>query len=151
MPPAASARILANVKVLEHDRVAELQHFRIGQSCIGHVGMHGVGAVKTGAGGRTGADGFVILVSRISEVQIVHAALCCSKRAERSKQAVRHGLGSFDIACNDGCGEVPVKSTVASRFCLSTVIFTLMTVPWSISYSNDESCSRSMTRRTLSA
>ena len=30
-------------------------------------------------------------------------------------------------------GEVPVKSTVASRFFLSTVILTLMTTPWSIS------------------
>ena len=105
MPLAASARILTNVKILEHDRVAELQHFRIGQSRIGHMSMHSIGAVKTGPGRRTGADGFVILVSRISKVQIVHGALRRGERAERSKQAVRHGLGRFDVACNDRCGK----------------------------------------------
>ena len=29
------------------------------------------------------------------------------------------------------CGDVPVKSTVASRLCLSTLILTLMIAPWS--------------------
>ena len=39
----------------------------------------------------------------------------------------RHRLGRVEVeSC---CGEVPVKSTVASRFFLSTVIFTLMAVP----------------------
>jgi hypothetical protein len=51
-----------------------------------------------------------------------------------------------------GCSAlVPVKSTVASRFWRSTVIFTLITAPWSVGTSKLESCSASMTRRTLSA
>jgi hypothetical protein len=49
------------------------------------------------------------------------------------------------------CSEVPVKSTVASRLPLSTEIFTRIVVPRSIGYANEESCSRSITRRTLSA
>src|SRR5215475_12272514 len=42
IPAAAPARIFADVKILEHDRIAELEHLRIGQSCVGHVRVHGV-------------------------------------------------------------------------------------------------------------
>ena len=61
-PRAAGA--LADVEILEHHRIAEFQNFRIGQPRVGHVRVHGVGAVEAGPGRRAGADRLVILVAR---------------------------------------------------------------------------------------
>ena len=44
-----AARALADVEVLEQDRIAELQNSGIGEARVGHVGVHGVGAVETRA------------------------------------------------------------------------------------------------------
>src|SRR5215471_16438367 len=46
MPLAAPARTDADMKVFEHHRIAKLQDLRIGQARIGHVRVHGVGAVE---------------------------------------------------------------------------------------------------------
>ena len=85
LPSPPPAGIFADVEVFEQDRIAKFQNFRIGEPRIGHMGMHGVGAGKTGSRRRARADRFVILVSRVTEIEIVHRALCrchCVERAE---------------------------------------------------------------------
>src|SRR5690606_19080008 len=52
-----------------------LQHFRIGETRIRHVRMHGVRAVEVGTGARAPADGLVILVTLVAEREVVHRAL----------------------------------------------------------------------------
>src|SRR5262249_29549336 len=74
-PFAAPARTLADVKILEQHRIAELEHLRIGEARVGHVRVDGIGAVEAGSGRRAGADRLVILMARIAEVEIVHRAL----------------------------------------------------------------------------
>src|SRR5215467_1898153 len=48
IPAAAPARTFADVEILEHDGIAKLEHLRIGQSRVGHMRVHGVGAGKAG-------------------------------------------------------------------------------------------------------
>src|SRR6185312_851758 len=67
MPSAFAARIFADVKILEHGRIAEFQHFRIGEAGVGHVRVNRIGAVEAGPGRRAGADRLVILIFRIAE------------------------------------------------------------------------------------
>src|SRR5262245_25999790 len=75
LPCPAPARTLADVKILEQHRIAELEHLRIGEARVGHVCVHGVGAVEAGAGGRAGADRLVVLMARVAEIEVVHGAL----------------------------------------------------------------------------
>ena len=98
VPLAAAAGAFADVEILEQDRIAEFQNFRIGQPRVGHVGVHGVGAGKAGTRRRAGADRLVILVARIAEIEIVHGALRRRHRAERTEQAIGHLLRGLDIA-----------------------------------------------------
>jgi len=51
VPLPAAAGAFANVEVLEHDRIAQLQHFGIGEPRVGHMRVHGVGAGEAGARG----------------------------------------------------------------------------------------------------
>src|SRR6266446_77342 len=67
VPAAPAARALADVEILEQHRIAEFEHFRVGEPGIGHVGVHGVGAGKAGPGRGAGADRLVILVLRVAE------------------------------------------------------------------------------------
>src|SRR5207245_6779018 len=60
VPFAPPARTLPDMEILEQHRIAELEHLRIGQPRVGHVGVDRVGAVEAGAGGRAGADRLVI-------------------------------------------------------------------------------------------
>src|SRR5262249_146165 len=92
IPAAAPARTFADVEILEHDGIAKLEHLRIGQSRVGHVRMHGVGARKAGTCRRARANRLVILVLAVSEMEIVNAPRCGGGRAERADQAVGHGL-----------------------------------------------------------
>src|SRR6516164_7838707 len=92
IPAAASARTWADVKILEQDRVAELQHLRVGQPRVGHVGVHGVGAGKARTRRRARAYRLVVLVLGVAEIEVVHAALGGGERAERAEQAIRHHL-----------------------------------------------------------
>ena len=79
----------ADVEVLKHDRIAKLQHLRIGKTRIRHMGMHGVGAVELGSRRRAGADGLIILMADIAEVEIVHGALCGCEGTERAESSDR--------------------------------------------------------------
>src|SRR5262249_51392057 len=92
IPAAASARTFTDVEVLEQHRIAELQHLRVGQSGVGHVGVHGVGAGKTRARRRARTYRLVVLVLGVAEIEVVHGALGGGERAERAEQAIRHRL-----------------------------------------------------------
>ena len=85
VPAAAPARTFADVEILEHHGIAKLEHLRIGQSRVGHVRVHGVGARKARACRRAGAYCLVILVSGVAKIEIVHGALCGRERAKRAE------------------------------------------------------------------
>src|SRR5262249_12544385 len=46
IPAAAPARTWTDVEILEQHRIAKFQPLGVGQSRVGHVGVHGVGAGK---------------------------------------------------------------------------------------------------------
>src|SRR5439155_10486094 len=62
-PSALAARAVADLEFLENDRIAEFEHFGIGQTGIGHVSVDGAGAVKTRTRARAAANGLIVLVS----------------------------------------------------------------------------------------
>src|SRR6266516_6712023 len=88
IPAAASARTWADVEILEQHWIAKFQHLGVGQSRVGHVGVHGVGAGKTRARRRPRAYRLVVLVLGVAEIEVVHAALRGGERAERAEQAI---------------------------------------------------------------
>src|SRR5262249_59283990 len=88
IPAAASARTWADVEILEQDRIAKLQHLRVGQPRVGHVGVHGIGAGKARARRRARAYRLVVLILGVAEIEVVHAALGGGERAERAEQAI---------------------------------------------------------------
>src|SRR5262249_29522914 len=92
VPLAAPARAFADVEILEHHRITELEHLRTGEPRVGHVRMHRVGAGEARTGRRAGADRLVVLVLRVAEVEVVHAPLRAGHGAERTEQAVGHRL-----------------------------------------------------------
>ncbi len=102
VPFAAAARASANVEILQHHRIAELQHLGVGEPRIGHMRVHGIGAIETRPGGRAGADGLVVLVFGVAEIEIVHGALRRGERAERQEQAIGDGLRGLHIAGDHG-------------------------------------------------
>ena len=105
VPFAAPARAGPDVEIFEHDRVAEFENLGICQPGVGHMRVDRIGAIKSRARGRTGADRFVILIAGVAEIEIVHGALGRGKRPERAEKAVGHRLGGFDISGNDGSGK----------------------------------------------
>src|SRR5262245_45878399 len=62
IPFAAPARAFTDVKILEQHRIAELEHFRIGEARVGHVGVHRIGAVESWTRRRARADRLVVLM-----------------------------------------------------------------------------------------
>jgi hypothetical protein len=62
-PFALAAGTGADVEILQYHRITEFEHFRVGEPRVGHVRMHGVGAVEAGTGRRARADRFVISLS----------------------------------------------------------------------------------------
>ena len=91
------------------------------------------------------------MTMRIGLRQPAFIGISSSTMTRKTYSAAARATGSGALKLFGCCGEVPVKSTVASRAARSTVIFTLMTAPWSVSTANSLSLRRSMTRRTLSA
>ena len=72
---------------LEHDREAPLEDFRVGRPGVGHVGVHGAGAVEFRPGARAAADRLVVLVfGVVAEREIVHGALAGAHQPERAQQ-----------------------------------------------------------------
>ena len=60
----------ADVEILQQHRIAEFQHFRIGEPRVGHVRVHGVGAGEAGTGRRAGADRLVILIAALPKLRL---------------------------------------------------------------------------------
>src|SRR5579871_1012995 len=77
VPLAAPAGPDADVKILKQHRIAELQHLRIGEARIRHVGVYRVGAGEAWSRRRARADRLVVLVARVAEIEVVHGALSC--------------------------------------------------------------------------
>src|SRR5262249_43768178 len=71
VPLAAPAGAFADMEILEHHRIAELEHLRIGEAGIGHVGVHGIGTWEARTRGGARADGLVVLVCGVAEVEVV--------------------------------------------------------------------------------
>ena len=89
---ARAARAAPDLERFEPHREAPLQHFRIREPRVGHVSLHGVGAVEVGSGARATADGFVVLMLVIAEREVVHRALARREHAERTVETVRDHL-----------------------------------------------------------
>src|SRR6266436_8512354 len=74
IPFSAPAGAGANMEILQHDRIAEFQHLRIGEARVRHVGVYRIGAGETRPRRRARTDRLIILVACIAEVEIVHGA-----------------------------------------------------------------------------
>ena len=61
MMAALAAGVAANDKRFDDDRIAPFENFWVGQTGVSHMGLHGVCAVKIGAGTRSAANCLVIL------------------------------------------------------------------------------------------
>ena len=102
MPFAGTAGVLANGKRLNDDREILLEDFRIGHAGIGHVRVHGIGAVESRTCTGATADGFVVLHIVIAEREVIHRALRGGKGAQCAIQRIGHALRRLDIAGNYG-------------------------------------------------
>src|SRR5262245_57228314 len=67
-PSALSARIAAYRESLQDDGITEFEHFRVGQTRIGHMRVDGTRPIEAGAGARAAANRFIILVFGIPEI-----------------------------------------------------------------------------------
>src|SRR5450830_120414 len=97
-PAPGAARALADLVTLKAHGKAELQHFGVGQARIGHVGLHHAGAVKTFTGAGAARDGFVILIARIAEGEVVHRALAGRHHPQGAIQRVGDTARRFHVA-----------------------------------------------------
>ena len=79
-----AARPAPDGELLQHHRIAGLQHLGIGQAAVGHVGLHRIGAVEARPRAGAAADGLVILALRVAEGEVVHRALGGGEHAERA-------------------------------------------------------------------
>ena len=86
-----------------------LQDLGVGEARIGHMGMHGAGAIEIRSRAGAAADGFVVLVAPVAEGEAVHGALGGGHDAECPEEGVGDALGGFDIAGGDGGGVVGIK------------------------------------------
>ena len=83
---------------LQAHRKAKLQDFGVGESRVGHVGLHGVASVEIGARAGTSCDCLVILQAVVAESQIVHCALGGREYPQRSIQRIYDALGGFHVS-----------------------------------------------------
>ena len=97
------------------------QYFRIGNTGIGHMGLHGIGAGKVRPGSRAAADGFVVLMLIVTKTQVIHGALRSGQRAERAVERIGYALRRFHVAGNHGSRWVYVSPDGASHPFFPTV------------------------------
>jgi hypothetical protein len=64
------------------NRKAAFENFRVGQSGIGHVTLHAMGAIEVWPGPGTSTHCFVVLQCVIAKGYVVHAALTCTLHAK---------------------------------------------------------------------
>ena len=83
-------------------REARLQHFRVGQPRIGHMGLHRARPVEIRAGPGAARDRLIILMRRVAEGEIVHRPLARRQRAASGEQAIGDHLAGLDIAGDHG-------------------------------------------------
>src|SRR3954470_2564906 len=95
VPLPTAARALAHREALEAHREAPLEHFRIGQAGICHMGLHDVRAIEARARTRAAADRFVVLIALVAEREVVHRALGGSHHCKRAIEHLREALGSL--------------------------------------------------------
>ena len=84
---------------METDRVAPLEHLRVRDPCIGHMGMYSIGATEARARPRTPGDGFVVPEIFIAEEEVVHGSLAGGNCPQGPKYGVNNPLRSFHVPC----------------------------------------------------
>ena len=89
-------------EAVEAHGVAVLEHLRVGDLGVGHVGVHPARAVPPG--GRTGAaaDGLVVAESLVAEAEVVHGALAAPRQFQGLEQGVGETLAGLHVAADDG-------------------------------------------------
>ncbi len=95
--PTRAAAAATDREAFNDNREARLQHFRIGQPGVGHVGMHRVAAVVVRSRAAAAANGLVILVALIAEGEVVHRPLRRRLHAERAVERIGDRLRGLDV------------------------------------------------------
>jgi hypothetical protein len=85
-------------KFFDQHRKAELQHLRIREPRIGHVGVNRIGAVKIRPSARAAANRFVVLIALVAEREIVHGSLRRRHDSECAIKCIDDTLRGLDIA-----------------------------------------------------
>src|SRR5260221_7667108 len=70
VPLALAGAALADRMLVDAHREAPLEHLGIGQARIGHVALHGIGAVEAVACPRAAGDRLVVLVAVVAEGEV---------------------------------------------------------------------------------
>jgi len=91
----------AQRELAQQHRETTLEHLRVSEARIRHVGLHATRPVE--ARTRSGAAGnrLVVLVARGAKREVVHRALGSGLQPERAVQRVDDALRGFDVAGND--------------------------------------------------
>src|SRR5690606_10814456 len=74
-PLALAAAAPPDLEAVEADGKAPLQHLRVGEARVGHVNVHGAGAMEPVASAGATADRLVILIALVAEGEVVDRAL----------------------------------------------------------------------------
>jgi len=120
---ASTSTAIPKGELPKDNRVAPLEHFSVGDACVGHVRVHARGAVPGGPGAGAAGDGFVVAetfrwgvfilgrggrvsrgggVAAEAEGEVVAVALRGGAGGEGAQDYVRDALGGEDVAAYDG-------------------------------------------------
>ena len=89
---------MADLEPFEPHRQTGFEHLGIGETRIGHMGLHRRTAPEAGTGASAAADRFVVLNPLVAKGQVVHRALGPCHRPQSRQQGVGQGLGDLDVA-----------------------------------------------------
>ena len=112
---ARAAGIGADGEFFQQHRITRFQNLRIGEARIGHMRVHRRHAVEIASRARAAADGFIILMARIAEGEIVHRALARGEHAQASEQRIHHRLARLHIARGHGGGRIGIEQRAAGH------------------------------------
>src|SRR3954466_16373622 len=98
---ATPARPSANRKLKYPHRRSPVEDFRVRESRIGHVNLHGACARRVGSCPAAAAYGFVISKRLVAKHNVVHRSLACRRDAQCAQQHVHNPLRSLHVATRD--------------------------------------------------
>ena len=99
---ARAARAAVDPVALQQHRVAPLQHFRVGQPRVGHVGVHAPRCRRSRARRRCRRRWSRNTGSGVAEGEVVHRPLRGRQHAQGAVERVGHPLRGLDVAGADG-------------------------------------------------